>query len=67
MQKNVPSWERVLRMCLGAALVALGMLAYPESWRGYAFACLGVIVLATGAIAFCPMCAIAGRQRLDGR
>ena len=67
MPKNLPGWERALRMCFGVALVAVGMLAFSDSWTGYAFACVGVIMLATGAVAFCPMCATAGRRRLDAR
>ena len=67
MPKNLPSWERALRICCGAALVAIGLLMFPTSWTGYGLACVGVVLLATGAVAFCPMCAISGRRRLDAR
>ncbi len=59
--KNVPGWERALRIGIGLVGAAIGFafLAAPWSW---------VVVVAsfveacTGVVGFCPMCALAGRR-----
>jgi Protein of unknown function (DUF2892) len=59
--KNIPAWERVLRvaMAVAAALVALNVLAAPWAWA-MASAALGFGV--TGIFGFCPACALVGRR-----
>lgn len=59
--KNVPSWERLLRIVIAAAvvahaLVALGGLARPV----VAASAIGFAL--TGLIGFCPACAMFGRK-----
>jgi len=63
--KNVPGWERALRLVLGAAAAgfALYTFAGPTGWL-LAGSAAGIAV--TGLVGFCPMCAMAGR-RLDNR
>jgi hypothetical protein len=59
--KNLPAWERSLRVVLalaGAALAAV-FLPVPVRWVGIA-AALGFGL--TGAVGFCPLCALAGRR-----
>ncbi|MFT3925958.1 MAG: DUF2892 domain-containing protein [Myxococcales bacterium] len=61
--KNVPGWERALRVAAG---LLVGGIAYlggesPWNWLG---ALLGAELALTGFVGFCPMCALAGR-RLD--
>ncbi len=59
--KNVPGWERVLRIAVAVAstLVALALLPVPWSWLSAASAAgFG----ATGVFGFCPACALAGRR-----
>lgn len=60
--KNVPTWERVLRISAG-----LGALAY--SYSTFGTSTLGVIVglscagfASTGLFGYCPLCAIGGRK-----
>ena len=59
--KNVPGWERALRIAvaLAAALLSLAELPAPVSWlvAGSA-AAFGM----TGLIGFCPACALVGRR-----
>jgi hypothetical protein len=61
--KNVPPWERALRVLGALAIAAFGFywLSSPWSWLVAASAA-GVGL--TGVVGFCPMCALAGR-RLD--
>lgn len=63
--KNVPAWERVVRVLAGAAAAVLafqwlggvaGMLAAAGA------ACFAV----SGLVGFCPMCALFGRGRGKG-
>ena len=63
--KNVPPWERGVRVVVSVAgaVAAFALLASPWSWIGAASA-LGFA--ATGVVGFCPMCAMAGR-RLERR
>jgi hypothetical protein len=59
--KNLPPWERGLRILLSlvGAAVCLVSLSPPWSWGGVASAAgFGV----TGVVGFCPMCALAGRR-----
>ncbi len=59
--KNVPGWERLLRIALAvaSALVAWALLPAPWSWLTAASAAgFG----ATGLFGFCPACALAGRR-----
>ncbi|AKU97281.1 hypothetical protein AKJ09_03945 [Labilithrix luteola] len=62
--KNVPNWERVLRIVLSATAVAFAFtrLASPWSWVA-AFSAIGFAM--TGFVGFCPACALVGR-RLPG-
>ncbi|MES2402418.1 MAG: DUF2892 domain-containing protein [Pseudomonadota bacterium] len=60
--KNVPAWERALRIIMG--LMALGFAAM--NWGGSAWAVgagiMGAVLSMTGLIGFCPMCAMVGRK-----
>jgi hypothetical protein len=61
--KNLPNWERVLRIVLALAVVgvAFATLAFPWNWivaaggLGFGF---------SGVVGFCPMCAVFGRRLL---
>ena len=59
--KNVPGWERVLRIVMG--LVALGFAAM--NWGqpiAFGAGIMGAILSMTGLVGFCPMCAMVGRK-----
>lgn len=64
--KNVPSWERALRIVLG--LLALAFTAM--HWNGSALltnlGVAGAVLSLSGLFGFCPMCALVGRK-LDKR
>jgi hypothetical protein len=58
--KNVPGWERALRVISGGAVAAIaGLQGGPLSVAGVA---TGVVFALTGFFGFCPMCAMIGRK-----
>ena len=65
-RKNLPVWERTVRVGAGAAVAIAGF------WMGLSGATTGllagsgVFLAATGFVGFCPMCAMLGR-RLDAK
>lgn len=65
-QKNLPLWERVLRVVMAAAMVTFGITALPGTLLGWIVAASGVFVGLTGFVGFCPACAMVGRK-LDRR
>lgn len=60
--KNVPGWERALRIVIG--VLGLGWAAW--NWQGaLPLALLGIMgasLAVTGLFGFCPMCAMVGRK-----
>ncbi|HLL10486.1 MAG TPA: DUF2892 domain-containing protein [Rubrivivax sp.] len=60
--KNLPTWERTVRVIAGTAMIACGLLGLPGTMIGYVLACAGVIAMLTGFVGFCPMCAMVGRR-----
>jgi hypothetical protein len=61
--KNVPTWERVLRVVLGLIAVYAGFALLGGMW-GTVVALSAAGIVASGLFGFCPMCAMVGR-RLD--
>lgn len=59
--KNLPLWERALRLSAGAGLAAYALL-YMRGLPGWALLACGAGVALTGLIGFCPACALAGRR-----
>jgi hypothetical protein len=60
--KNVPGWERAVRVIAGLSMIAAGLLYLPGSMLGYGVTASGVVALLTGFVGFCPMCALVGRK-----
>ncbi|GFZ94069.1 hypothetical protein GCM10011497_25210 [Elstera cyanobacteriorum] len=63
--KNIPGWERGLRVAAGAGLIVAGGLAGPLAWKTGLILGGGIAIL-TAIVGFCPACALVGR-RLDRR
>jgi hypothetical protein len=61
--KNVPNWERVLRVIVGLAVVAWSLVILGGAW-GVLLALSAAGIVASGLVGFCPACAMVGR-RLD--
>ncbi|MYN15780.1 DUF2892 domain-containing protein [Rugamonas sp. FT107W] len=61
--KNVPNWERALRVVAGAIAAWAGIALLGGVW-GLVLAGSAAGIVASGLFGFCPMCALVGR-RLD--
>jgi hypothetical protein len=61
-RKNLPGWERAVRLLGGVAVIANGLLGHSGMPMGYLIAGAGVVLLMTGFFGFCPMCAMVGRR-----
>lgn len=59
--KNLPLWERSLRIGLGMAAAAYAVLNL-DGMSGWAIVAGGVGAALTGIFGFCPACALAGRR-----
>ena len=61
-QKNLPGWERVIRVMMGLALIVGGLFGLHGGLLGYGLVAMGAMVILTGFIGFCPACAMVGRK-----
>ncbi len=64
--KDVPTWERVLRIVIGLMALALAATYWGGSPLAVGAGVIGAMLSMTGLFGFCPMCAMVGRQ-LDKR
>jgi hypothetical protein len=63
--KNVPVWERAVRLGVGGGLAIYGLTEVGGLWGvGMLVGALGLAL--TGVLGVCPACALAGR-RLERR
>ena len=60
-RKNLPNWERWLRVIAGMTLVIYGLLGAPSGLIAALALVSAVVVLVTGFVGYCPACALAGR------
>lgn len=60
--KNVPVWERVLRVALGLALVLYVVFGGPSLLVSIISLFTAVFVVVTGFVGWCPVCAMVGRK-----
>lgn len=63
-RKNLFSWEQVLRLAAGAAMIGGGLIWLP-GWPGYLLAAAGLGLALTGAFGYCPACALVGRKPIE--
>ncbi len=60
-RKNLPTWERAVRL-IGASAMALCAWRLWGGPGGVVFAVAAVAAALTAVVGFCPMCALAGRR-----
>ncbi len=60
--KNIPAWERSLRIMLGSACAVFAFMAWDESALVVGAALVGATLALTGLFGFCPACAMIGRK-----
>ncbi len=61
--KNVPNWERVIRITAGIILIAIALLQQSFGQLGaILFIASGIFTIATGFVGWCPACALVGRK-----
>ncbi len=60
--RNVPKWERAMRVVAGLTMIVFGLLGLAGQALGWLIAGAGVVAMLTGFVGFCPMCAVAGRK-----
>jgi Protein of unknown function (DUF2892) len=61
-RKNLPGWERAMRVIAGVVLIAWGLLAFPAAPLGYVIAASGATAIITSFFGFGPVCAMVGRK-----
>jgi hypothetical protein len=61
-RKNLPGWERAMRVIGGAMMIGYGLVGMPGAMAGYLIAGSGIMAILTGFFGFCPMCAMVGRK-----
>lgn len=64
--KNVPNWERVLRVIMGLMSLGYAVMNWGGSGLAVGLGIMGAMLAMTGLVGFCPMCAMVGRK-LDKR
>lgn len=59
--KNVPNWERVLRIVMGLMALIFAAMNW-GSPLAMGAGVMGAVLSMTGLFGFCPMCAMVGRK-----
>lgn len=60
--KNVPNWERALRLVMGAMALVFAAMNWGSSNLAVGAGIMGAVLALTGLVGFCPMCAMVGRK-----
>lgn len=64
--KNLPTWERILRVIMGIMSLAYAGINWGGSSLAIGMGVMGAVLAMTGMIGFCPMCAMVGRKLNKG-
>lgn len=64
--KNLPVWERALRIVMGLMGIGLAVMNWNASGLMVVLGLMGAMLAVTGLIGFCPMCALVGREARKG-
>ncbi len=58
MKANEASWDRIVRVVLGAVLLFLGFGSTISGALGVIVGIVGVVLVVTGLVGFCPLYAL---------
>ena len=64
---NEGTWDRALRIMLGAVLLYLGLGGVVTGAAGIALSVVAVLLLLTGLIGWCPLYSLLGISTSDGK
>jgi len=59
--KNVPGWERAVRIIVALAVAIGGLAVVPAPWN-WVLVAVGIGLGLSGLVGFCPACALVGRR-----
>lgn len=60
--KNVPNWERAVRMLMGMVFIAASVGYFGSTTTGWVVGVIGAMAAMSGLMGFCPACAMVGRK-----
>ena len=60
--KNVPTWERIVRVVMGAIGLVYAVMNWGVSGLAVGLGVMGAMLAISGLVGFCPMCALVGRK-----
>lgn len=60
--KNVPRWERALRIVVGLLGLGFAAMNWGASSLAAGLGIMGATLAISGVVGFCPMCAMVGRK-----
>ena len=60
--KNVPTWERILRIVMGVVALVFAVMNWSTSGLAVGAGIMAAMLAMTGLVGFCPMCAMVGRK-----
>ena len=64
-RKNLPAFERIIRILAGIGAIAYGVLWAPSMLHLALAIGAGIILLGTSLFGFCPACAMVGRRSIE--
>lgn len=62
LKRNLPAWERILRLAVGALLALLAYAGTFPSWPVWVQVSAAAVLGGTALVGFCPACALVGRR-----
>ena len=60
--KNGPTWERIVRVVMGAIGLVYAVMNWGVSGLAVGLGVMGAMLAISGLVGFCPMCALVGRK-----
>jgi len=62
LHRNLPRWERALRLVLGALVLLAAVSLHASAAVVWAAAAVAATLVLTGFVGYCPACAMVGRR-----